>query len=141
MVGPSSWQPTVIQQTRVFLTSAEILNLTVAPVIILPPPLANETLVFIAGQYFLTFGTIAYVQPQPLVLAYNNLLGTYIDTGDASMMTATNDVAVQSGPVTGNLVNAPNLPAGQAIVLTTAAPLTSGNGTVTVSVFYGIIRQ
>lgn len=129
-----------MQQTTLTLTSAQILNLHATPVEIVPAPGPNRILVPISISAKLHFGGTAYLLGDDI----NLLLGAKADTHQVA---AIDKLLVESAADE----NASGLKTAWAVARDVAAKIenvalslsvtatayTTGNGTLTVTVFYG----
>src|SRR5580698_5203517 len=147
---PSTTAPLAISMVTVTVTSAQLLNLSTAPVEILPPPGVGFQYFFAGAFYSYRFGTVPYdgdnsSNPQLFLgpLANNvsfdgagltALLELTVDSNESGIGTAeqtwtTNATVFGAGPT-----------ANQGVYLgVQTGNLTTGDGTLVVTVFYAVV--
>ena len=127
-----------VRTARITLTSAQLLAMHDTPVQLLPAPGANSMYLVVASSYRLNYGTIAYVESDPIFLFYENGSGERAGDGDGEVLANTIGSVVSSlntqnvaKPVTGVF--------DQPLVVTSAADPTTGDGTLEVVVQYATV--
>lgn len=121
------------QTAQVELSSADLLVLSVIPVLIVPAPGAGNVLSLVSVMYDFTFGTTAYMGSDNAGLYYGPTTDTAVDTGFLAGATAISFIIVEPAVIGGGV---PESLDNIAFYLCVASPLTLGDGTLKVTANY-----